>query len=84
MDTGTSWESTEGFYRGFPRGARKETKMDEFDCLDGNRVRSEYEMKLLERLRHEKAANDCLLVGNMVSWLFSLVLAIALVFALNI
>ena len=30
--------------------------MEEFDCLDGNRVRSEYEMKLLEWFWYEKAA----------------------------
>lgn len=58
--------------------------MKEIDCFDGDRVRSEEEMKLLEQLRHEKAANDCLLIGNMVSWVFSLLLAIALVVALNV
>lgn len=58
--------------------------MEEFDCLDGNRVRSEYEMKLLERLRQEKATSDCLLVGNLISWAFSLALAVILVIVINV
>lgn len=58
--------------------------MKEIGCCDRNRVRTEEEMELLERLRTEKARVDCLLVGNILSWLFSLALAVALVVALNV
>ena len=58
--------------------------MKEMDCFDRNRVRSEEEMRLLKKLRAANALVDCLLAGNIMSWLFSLVLAVALVLALNI
>lgn len=57
--------------------------MKEIGCLDRNRVRTEEEMVLLERLRAEKARVDCLLVGNILSWMFSVALAVALVVALS-
>ena len=58
--------------------------MEEFDCIDRNRVRSEEEMRLIKKLRTANARVDCLLAGNIMSWLFSLALAVALVFSLNI
>ena len=58
--------------------------MEEFVCIDRNRVRSEEEMRLLKKLRAANARVDCLLAGNIMSWMFSLVLAVALVLALNI
>lgn len=58
--------------------------MKEIGYLDRNRVRTEQEVELMRKLRQEKARTDCLLVGNILSWLFSVALAVALVLAVNL
>ncbi len=58
--------------------------MKEIGYLDRNRVRTEEEIELLRKLRREKARTDCLLVGNILSWLLSVALAVVLVLAVNL
>lgn len=58
--------------------------MEEIEYWDHSRVRTEREVELMRKLRQEKARTDCLLVGNILSWTLSVVLAVVLALAVNI
>lgn len=58
--------------------------MGEIEYWEHSRVRTEREVELMRKLRQEKARTDCLLVGNILSWTLSVVLAVVLALAVNI
>lgn len=58
--------------------------MQEMDVFDRKRVRSEYEIELLEKLRHLSAVNDCMLTQVVISWLITAVMACVLGVVVNL